>query len=159
MTLGVELAPAPRSAKNLGARATLPAPHPVQAQPTTREEEPEMLAREKWQAKTITVLDMVFAERVRQVGQYGHNQDLEDGFGPETRWAAPLRPDMTAQEIQQSFRLQYEAIEAAGGTVTWMHLLREEFAEWLESDPNSSDAVMEALQVAALLVSWAEKKL
>ena len=117
-----------------------------------------MLAREKWQTKTIKVLDMVFDERVRQVARYGHNDELEDGFGPEVCWAAPAQPGMTAKELQETFRMHYEAHEEERGRPTWMHLLREEFAEWLECDPDDPQAITEAIQVAALLVSWVEKK-
>ena len=41
-----------------------------------------MLAKHKWQIKTLTVLERVFEERTRQVAQYGHNEEIEDGFGP-----------------------------------------------------------------------------
>lgn len=119
-----------------------------------------MLAREKWQAKTISVLEMVFQERVRQVARYGHNEDLEDGFGPELSWTIPLgyEEPLDAPAVQILFREEYEAHEAKHGRPTWMHLIREEFAEFLEMDPDDPEAITEALQVAALLVSWAEKR-
>jgi hypothetical protein len=39
-----------------------------------------------------------------------------------------------------------------------MHLIREELAEMFCEDPDSQEAADEAIQVAALLVSWAEKR-
>lgn len=120
-----------------------------------------MLAREKWQAKTIKVLEMVFEERLRQVARYGHNDELEDGFGPEVCWTATAGgyDGPTAVEIQEIFRRDYEGHELVHGRPTWMHLIREELAEMFEREPDDPRAVEEALQVAALLVSWAEKKL
>lgn len=118
-----------------------------------------MLAREKWQARTIQVLEMVFDERLRQVARYGHNDELEDGFSPETPWLEPVDRTMPAHEIQRVFRIDYEAHEIVHGAPTWMHLIREELAEMFEREPDDPRAVDEAIQVAALLVSWAEKKL
>lgn len=119
-----------------------------------------MLAREKWQAKTIRVLDMVFEERIRQVARYGHNEDLEDGFGPGENWLTPIIEEdaLDATEIQVVFRMGYESHEESTGRPTWMHLIREEIAEWLESEPDDPEAITEALQAAALLVSWVEKR-
>jgi hypothetical protein len=128
----------------------------VQPELTSRKD-PDVLAREKWQAKTIRVLDMVFDERVRQVARYGHNEDLEDGFGPEVMWLTPLAND-DAVEIQTALRDNYEAHEGIFGRPTWMHLIREELAELFESEPDDPAAIAEALQVAALLVSWVEKR-
>lgn len=132
----------------------------VHADRTSRKE-PDMLAREKWQAKTIEILDLVFEERLRQVARYGHNQDLEDGFGPRENWLVPVIEEdaLDATAIQECFRMGYELHEDSTGSPTWMHLIREEVAEWLESEPDSPEAIAEALQVAALFVSWVEKKL
>jgi hypothetical protein len=132
---------------------------PIGIAQSTRREEPEMLARERWQAKTISVLERVFEERCRQVARYGHNEDLEDGFGPEMPWLRPANSTMSARRVQEAFREDYERHESETGRPTWMHLIREELAEMFESDPDDPATVEEALQVAALLVSWAEKKL
>lgn len=130
-----------------------------------------MLAKEKWQIKTIAVLERVFQERIRQERQYGDVNDLlEDGFGPDVRWIPGLRrgvqpgpglptPENTAKQIQEIFRENYEKREADGDLPTWMHLIREEVAEFFETDPDSPEAIDEALQVAALCVSWAERKM
>lgn len=117
-----------------------------------------LLAREKWQITTINVLDEVFAERIRQVAQYGHNDELEDGTGPDVRWldGTDVNLDLrTATEIETGFRREYEKHEARQGRPTWMHLVREEIAEsFAESDPERLEE--ELLQVAALCVSWVE---
>lgn len=113
-----------------------------------------MLAREKWHIRTINVLDEVFDERCRQVARYGHNHDLDDGTGPETRWALPVSTD-SAAELEKAFRRQYEEYEEETGNPTWLHLVREELAEaFAEEDPARLSA--ELLQVAALCVSWVE---
>ena len=118
----------------------------------------KMLAREKWQVKTLQVLEKVFEERCRQVARYGHNEDLEDGFGPDERpWLQPLNAN-TNKEIEVWFRKDYEGFEAVTGQPTWMHLIREELAEMFCEEPDSQEAADEAIQVAALLVSWAEKR-
>lgn len=114
-----------------------------------------MLAREKWQVKTIEVLERVFQERTRQVSTYGHNTDLEDGTGPETRWALPASSN-SARDLEQMFRQDYEDYEEETGKPTWVHLVREEIAEaFQETDPALLAA--ELTQVAALCVSWVEK--
>jgi len=113
-----------------------------------------LLAREKWQIKTIAILERVFEERVRQVAQYGHNDDLEDGTGPNVEWLWPVS-DLNATEAEADFRAEYERYEQAKDRPTWMHLVREELAEsFAESDPERLSE--ELLQVAALCVSWVE---
>jgi hypothetical protein len=117
-----------------------------------------MLAREKWQIKTIDVLERVFEERKRQMAMYGTNEDLEDGTGPSRAWLLPFT-DAPADEVEKGFRRNYEAHEEITGKPTWMHLVREELAEAFEMDGDDPEFVTEILQVAALCVSWAEKKL
>lgn len=114
-----------------------------------------MLAREPWQIRTLNVLEQVFEERLRQVAQYGHNEDLENGTGPNARWLLPASSN-PAKVLQEQFREEYEEHEAATGKPTWMHLVREELAEAAESD-NPERLAEELLQLAALAVSWVEK--
>lgn len=114
-----------------------------------------MLAKQKWQVDTIAVLEEVFAERLRQYEQYGHNADLEDGTGPETRWLLPFTSD-GADTIERELRADYEHYEEEAGRPTWVHLVREELAEvFTEDDPAKMED--ELIQVAALCVSWVEK--
>lgn len=113
-----------------------------------------MLAKSKWQVRTIQVLEEVFEERSRQVDRYGHNDDLADGSGPETRWLLPYTSD-SAQAVESALRADYEGFEDETGKPTWVHLLREELAEVFAED--DSDRLQEELvQVAALAVSWVE---
>ena len=120
-----------------------------------------MLAREKWQIKTIAVLERVFSERIRQVSMYGHNEDLADAPGPHNHWldgTSTALHLLNAREIEKAFRAEYETHERP----TWMHLVREELAEAfaeLDVDGDPEKFVTEILEVAALCVSWAEKKI
>lgn len=116
-----------------------------------------MLARERWQVRTIEVLERVYDERLRQVAQYGHNEDLADGTGPEAAWLAPYSND-PATEVQHRFRAEYEGHELVQGLPTWMHLVREELAEAFQAG-DTDELIEELIQVAALCVSWVEKKL
>lgn len=113
-----------------------------------------MIAKQKWQIRTIAVLENVFEERLRQVERYGHNEGLEDGTGPDVQW---LPDDIdSATRIEVEFRRDYEMHKAEHGAPTWMHLVREEIAEaFMETDPDRLEA--ELTQVAALCVSWVEK--
>lgn len=107
-----------------------------------------------WEADTRAVLDEVFDERCEQVVQYGHNDDLETGMGPGMCWLLPYTAD-SAQEIEARLRTDYEDYEETTGAPTWLHLLREEFAEAaMEDDPEAQEK--EWLQVAALAVSYVQ---
>lgn len=103
------------------------------------------------------VLDLVRAERVRQLSKYGTNADLEQGFGGMVSgypWLSPYTHD-DATEVEASFREDYEYYERHHGVPTWMHLIREEVAE-LFAARDHKDLVAEAIQVAALCVSFVE---
>lgn len=107
-----------------------------------------------WEACTRTVLMEVLAERRRQVAQYGHNDDLEMGMGPDVRWLLPYTPG-SAAEIEQTLRDDYEDFQAETGKPTWTHLIREELAEAIKEDDVVAREA-ELLQVAALAVSCVE---
>jgi hypothetical protein len=123
-----------------------------------------MLAREKWQIKTIAVLERVFEERVRQMAKHGAAMEaLPDGTGPEVPWLAPVSP-LAADDVEVAFRNDYESHRGAEHTdgdapLTRMHLVREELAEAFELDGDDPAFVHEILQVAALCVQWAEYKI
>jgi hypothetical protein len=126
-----------------------------------------MIAREKWQVKTIAVLERVFEERKAQIAKHGEAmRSLPGGTGPDATWIPGLRtgvqpgpglptPQNTATEIQEIFRDEYEKA-TANGTLTRMHLVREELAEAFELEQTDPAFVDEILQVAALCVQWAE---
>lgn len=122
-----------------------------------------MLAKEKWQIKTIRVLEMLFEERKRQIAKHGEAmRSLPDGIGPGATWLSPYTPDQ-AEEIQRVFRHEYEITrggdENPSEGLTRMHLVREELAEMFECDPDSPEFIAEALQVAGLCVQWIEYKI
>lgn len=103
---------------------------------------------------TLTVLHLVAQERQRQYDQYGTNETLPDGTGPQVRWAAPAS-GLVATDLEQDFRTSYEAADNLG-RLTWRHLVLEEIAEaFQETDPER--LTEELIQVAALAVSWVEK--
>lgn len=112
-----------------------------------------------WVAETRNVLDLVLAERKRQVAEYGFNETLEDGTGPHRVWLYGTSGDLhllSAVEIEQAFREEYGGYSALHGQPTWMHLVREEIAEaFKEEDPEP--LIAELTQVAALCVSWIER--
>lgn len=116
-----------------------------------------MLAREKWQAKTIAVLEKVFEERKRQMAQHGTAmRDLPDGTGPEVQWL-PSGVEFDASGIEEWLRRDYGRASERG-ELTRMHLVREELAEAFELDGDDPAFVDELLQVAALCVQWIEYK-
>lgn len=122
-----------------------------------------MLAKEKWQIKTIEVLERVFEERVRQMEKHGAAMEtMPGGTGPDVQWLHPF--DVSdATTVQMEFRGDYNTRRAAPGRgygqLTRMHLVREELAEAFELDENDPAFVDEILQVAALCVQWVEYKL
>lgn len=117
-----------------------------------------MLAREKWQIKTIEVLERVFEERKAQMVKHGEAmRDLPGGTGPDSTWLKPLSFEGAAT-IQEDLRDEYEEATEER-RLTRMHLVREELAEAFELDEDDPEFVDEILQVAALCVQWAEYKL
>lgn len=116
-----------------------------------------MLAREKWQVRTLKVLERVFEERKRQMVLHGEAMEaLPDGIGPETRWMPGLMAG--AKDLQVALREAYERASEEG-RLTRAHLVLEELAESLELDGDDPAFVDEILQVAALCVQWAEYKI
>jgi hypothetical protein len=108
----------------------------------------------EWLPGCTSVLAEVLAERVRQVARYGSNDNLEVGMGPQVRWLGPYTHD-SAEDIEQVLRNDYEDFEEETGLPTWAHLIREELAEtFMEADVVKREE--EAIQVAALLVSYVE---
>ena len=103
------------------------------------------------------LLHMVREERARQDEQYGDvNPTLALGFGNGTThpWLLPYS-DANADQIEAAFRADYGQYESDNGVPTWMHLIREEVSELFASTA-VDEAVVEAIQVAALCVSLAE---
>lgn len=135
--------------------AYLPA-HNVRLVYTTARETAPAAFDNPWFARCSRVLLDVFSERKRQVARYGTNDDIEDGTGPETRWAAPVSTK-SARELERVFREDYEDYEEEAGNPTWVHLVREELAEAFAEPAGSERLEEELIQVAALCVSWVER--
>lgn len=95
----------------------------------------------------------VWAEIQRQQARYGADNEVAlDGTGPDVHWlpAVPLG----ATEIELVLRRDYES---RTGSITWMHLVREEIAEaFKESEPTRLRE--ELVQVAGLAVNWASRR-
>lgn len=104
---------------------------------------------------TYYVLGRVFEERERQVKIYGSNDDLEDRPERPEGWVYPYSA-ANDSALQREFREDYSEHCEAHGKPTWMHLLREEFAEAMEERDDGKLAT-ELIQLAALCVSWVEK--
>lgn len=103
------------------------------------------------------VLAMIRQERSRQIGLYGHNDDIALGFGGSVSdhpWLSPI-VSWGSDSIERLFRRDYVRYEGNHGRPTWMHLIREEVAE-LFAATDRSEMTVEAVQVAALCVSLVE---
>lgn len=99
--------------------------------------------------KTEAVLDEVFNERVNQDMKWGQ-QDHANGTGLDTLDG----PTGGFAELAKEAKLRCDTA-AKFGTLTWEHILTEEYLEALaESDPKRLRA--ELIQVAAVAVSWIE---
>ena len=106
------------------------------------------------------LLHMIREERVRQIEEYGSNDDLYLGFGSSVSaypWLLPYS-DADGGRVEAAFRADYEKFESDHGKPTWMHLIREEVAE-LFATRHAPDTIAEAIQVAALCVSLCEELL
>lgn len=116
------------------------------------------------QLLTQAVLDEVQAERERQTRKHGDQSHLPDGTGPFRFLWLPAR-DGSGSSHGYSFRelahLTKARCKAASqneggdGTITFEHILTEEFFEALAED----DPVLlrtELVQVAAAAVQWIE---
>lgn len=116
-----------------------------------------MIAKQRWQVKTIEVLNLVFEERARQVEKHGHNDGLKNGTGPNVEWLWPLS-DATAYQAQLVLRQAMEdhRLTSDTGKPTWAMMLLEELAEAFECD-DTERLVEELIQVAAVAVQWIEK--
>lgn len=123
-----------------------------------------MIAKTKDQVKTVTVLEMVFDERVRQNAQHGDAMvHMEDGTGPTVQWLYPINTNR-ADIIEKALRRNYDITRAVDnghptGALTRMHLVREEIAEAFEREGDDPEFIAEIIQVAALCVQWVEIKL
>lgn len=103
--------------------------------------------------ETQAVLTDIVLERHRQIMLHGHNEDTPDGTGPSVEWCNAMG---AAAHMEQALRRDYDRHAASGEPLTWMHFLREEFAEAMQED-DPAKLYTELSQVAAVAVSWMEK--
>lgn len=109
------------------------------------------MSASQWRGDPIRrALEEVHAECVQQEARYGaDNATALDGTGPDVCWLQPVSY-VPADAIESDFRRDYES---RTGSITWMHLVREEIAEsFKESAPDRLSA--ELIQVAALCTNW-----
>lgn len=102
------------------------------------------------------VLRLVMMERLAQEERYGHVNDNHPlGTGPETRWLLPYTGS-SAVQVEQILRADYEDFQEETGGITWLHLIREEFAE-VAMEGDLEKLKVELIQLAALAVSAVER--
>ncbi len=114
---------------------------------------------------TDTVLDEVRNERVRQVRKHGHQHHLPSGTGAagelmrELLEAAGNDGVLDNERLAELAKARCKAAsenEGGDGSITFEHILTEEFFEALaEDDPGR--LYEELIQVAAVAVQWLEK--
>lgn len=105
---------------------------------------------------TSHVLTDVVLRRHEQVRLYGHNEDTPDGTGPDVHWLPRAYSDPGATRLEALIREDYDRHVQSGQPLSWMHLLREEFAEAMCAG-TVDELYNELVDVAAVAVSWCEK--
>ena len=115
--------------------------------------------------RTKTVLDEVAAERERQTAKHGDQSHLPMGTGPEqvltdlpTSWWHDDHGDVDVDALAPWARRRCKAAsenEGGDGTITFEHILTEEWAEVLEEDDPARLRV-ELIQLAATAVQMVE---
>jgi len=102
-------------------------------------------------APKYAIAEEIISERIRQDQKWGE-QNHPDGTGPD--WPAiPIGGSFTKDRADMARRACQSA--ASHGTVTWHHILAEEFAEAMaEADPVALRA--ELIQAAAVCAAWVE---
>lgn len=103
------------------------------------------------------VIADVIAERVRQDEKWGQ-QNHPNGTGERCNWAAEIDPAYPMGNVAvQIARVATMATNRAArdGTLTWLHILREEIAEaFAEDDPVKLRR--ELVQATAVGIAWIE---
>ncbi len=93
--------------------------------------------------ETTLVLNDVFAERERQEAKFPDQSDLPDGTGTEH---SKTVADLARSACDDAARCK---------TLTWKHILREEYAEAM-AETELPKLRKELIQVAAVAVKWVE---
>lgn len=108
--------------------------------------------------ETANVFTDLALRRHQQIAKWGHNETMQDGTGPDSRWAVGLGTGHRAPVLEASIRDGYDAKVQAGGVeaLTWVDILLEEMAEaFCEDDP--AKLYNELADAGAVIVSWMEK--
>ena len=122
-------------------------------------------------SETANVLTDLVLRRHAQIQQWGHNETMSDGTGPDVRWAVGLAVDSSgtlhadtcpatygAQALEEMVRTRYDRKVQRDGVeaLTWVDILLEEVTEaFVEDDP--AKLYSELADVGAVVVSWMEK--
>lgn len=103
--------------------------------------------------ETVDVLRAIAEERAAQDAKWGE-QNLLNGTGGDVLVTLPGGHLVTTESLARLARLECQRF-AKAGSVTWLHVIREEFYESLaEDDPMMLRA--ELTQLAAVAVAWIE---
>jgi hypothetical protein len=113
---------------------------------------------------TAIILQNIIDERLRQLDKHGDQSHLPNGTGPNIMlddlplltpsakhvWTGDLAPWAKArcQAASQN--------EGGNGTITYEHILTEEWAEAISSE-NPDELRSELIQVATVCLAWIEK--
>ena len=116
------------------------------------------------------VLTDLVLRRHAQIAQWGHNETMQDGTGPDVRWALGLAVEhgeprastcpasYSAGALEKLIREQYDRKVQRDGVeaLTWVDILLEEVTEaFCEDDPGN--LYSELTDAGAVIVSWMEK--
>jgi hypothetical protein len=121
--------------------------------------------------ETENVLADLALRRHAQIQQWGHNETMDDGTGPDVRWAIGMAVDSSgtlhadtcpatygAVALEEMVRTRYDRKVQRGGVeaLTWVDILLEEMTEaFCEDDP--AKLYSELADVGAVVISWMEK--
>jgi hypothetical protein len=108
-----------------------------------------------WYSIPAGLLTEIAQERARQITKHGDQSHLPDGTGPRVPFAGRL---CYMEDAARDARLRCKHAsqnEGGDGSITFEHILREEFFEGMaEDDPAKLRA--ELLQIVAVGVQWIE---
>lgn len=121
--------------------------------------------------ETANVFTDLALRRHQQIAKWGHNETMQDGTGPDVRWALGLAVDSSgtlhadtcpatygAQALEEMIRTRYDRKVQRDGVeaLTWVDILLEEMAEaFCEDEP--AKLYSELADAGAVIVSWMEK--
>jgi hypothetical protein len=114
-------------------------------------------SREFW-VRVYTAIFDVSQEVQRSAEKHGDQGHLRDGTGEAREFSADLRASRDFEELAHWAKKRCKAAssnEGGDGSITWEHILTEEWAEAL-SEKDTVALRSELVQVAAVAVKWIE---